>query len=90
MPELILAIHCFHHDATAAVYQDYALRAAVQLERLTRHKGDGRQHPDLAIDEVLGIAGATRKDVDVVCRSRKLFPFQYFRKIRWGRWLVWQ
>jgi len=90
MSELILAVHCFHHDATAAVYQDYALRAAVQLERLTRHKGDGRQHPDLAIDEVLGIAGATRKDVDVVCLSRGLFPFQYYRKIRGGRWLVWQ
>src|SRR5690242_983523 len=90
MPELILCVHCFHHDATAAVYEDYSLRAAVQLERLTRYKGDGREHPDLAIDEVLEIVGATRKDVDVVCLSRGLFPFQYLRKIRWGRWLVWQ
>jgi len=48
MSELILALHTNFHDASAALYEDYELRAAVQLERLTRHKGDGRQHPDLA------------------------------------------
>src|SRR6476619_7418658 len=90
MSELILALHTNFHDASAALYEDYELRAAVQLERLTRHKGDGRQHPDLAIDEVLAIAGATRRDVDAVALGRMLFPFEYFRNIRGTRWLHWQ
>jgi carbamoyltransferase len=90
MPQLILALHTNFHDASAALFEDYELRAAVQLERLTRHKGDGRAHPDLAIDEVLSIAGATRRDVDVVSLGRMLLPFEYFRKIRGTRWLHWQ
>jgi predicted NodU family carbamoyl transferase len=52
MAELILSVHAVRHDAVAAVFKDYALRAGVQLERLTRQKGGGRFHPDLAIDEV--------------------------------------
>jgi carbamoyltransferase len=90
MAQLILALHTNFHDASAVLFEDYELRAAVQLERLTRHKGDGREHPDLAIDEVLSIAGATRKDVDVVSLGRMLLPFEYFRKIRGTRWLHWQ
>ena len=46
MSQLILAVHTGAHDAAAAVFEDYSLKAAVQLERLTRHKGDGRTHPD--------------------------------------------
>src|SRR5215813_8804314 len=65
MPELILAIHHGPHDAVAAVLADYELKAAVQLERLTRFKGDGR-YPDLSIEEALGMIGATRRDVDVL------------------------
>ena len=53
MAQLILSVHTGSHDAVAAVFEDYAVRGAVQLERLTRQKGDGRFHPDLAIDEVL-------------------------------------
>ena len=90
MSELILALHTNFHDASAALFEDYELRAAVQLERLTRHKGDGREHPDLAIDEVLAIAGATRRDIDAVALGRMLFPFEYFRNIRGTRWLHWQ
>ena len=90
MSELILALHTNFHDASAALFEDYELRAAVQLERLTRHKGDGRQHPDLAIDEVLAIAGATRRDVDAVALGRMLFPIEYFRNISGTRWLRWQ
>src|SRR5580693_5359414 len=74
MSELILSAHSGSHDA-------------VQLERLTRRKSDGREHPDLAIDEVLSIAGATRKDVDVVCFSRAEFPTAFYRNIRGARWL---
>jgi carbamoyltransferase len=87
MSQLILSAHSGSHDAVAAVFNDYELLAAVQLERLTRRKSDGREHPDLAIDEVLSIAGATRKDVDVVCFSRAEFPTAFYRNIRGARWL---
>ncbi|HEU0115344.1 MAG TPA: carbamoyltransferase C-terminal domain-containing protein [Thermomicrobiales bacterium] len=54
---------------------------------MTRRKGDGREHPDLAIDEALSIAGATRRDVDVVCCSRAEFATVFYRNIRGVRWL---
>lgn len=87
MSQLILGVHSGSHDGAAAVFDDYALKAAVSLERLTREKGDGSRHPDAAIDEVLSIAGATRRDVDIVCYSRSLFPTQYFRGLGAARWL---
>ena len=86
MSQLILAIQNGPHDGSAAVLVDYEVKAAVQLERLTRIKGDGG-FPDLAIDEVLGIAGATRRDVDIVAVTRWDFPVQYFRHFRGWRWL---
>lgn len=86
MSQLILGVHSGSHDAAAALFDDYALKAAVSLERLTRNKGDGA-YPDLAIDEVLSIAGATRKDVDVVCHSRTLMPTKYFRHLSGYQWL---
>jgi carbamoyltransferase len=75
---LILSVHTGSHDAGAALFRDYEPLAAVQLERLTRVKCDGREHPDLAIDEVLSIAGATRQDADVVCLSRSEFPTIFY------------
>src|SRR6185437_278268 len=87
MSQLILSAHSGSHDAVAAIFKDYDLIAAVQLERLTRHKGDGREHPDKAIDEVLSIAGATRADVDIVCFSRSEFPTIFYRNIRGVRWI---
>ncbi len=87
MSQLILSAHSGSHDAAAAVFKDYELLSAVQLERLTRHKGDGREHPDLAIDEALSIAGATRADVDAVCFSRSEFPTIFYRNIRGARWI---
>lgn len=86
MSELILAVHNGTHDAVAAVLVDYELKAAVQLERLTRVKGDGG-YPDLAIEETLGIVGATRRDVDVFAVSRSDYPVQYFHHFRGWRWL---
>src|SRR5215467_5832262 len=87
MPEqLILAVHHGPHDAGAAVLVDYEVKAAVQLERLTRVKGDG-SYPDLSIEETLSIVGATRRDVDVLALSRSDFPVQYFRHFRGWRWL---
>jgi carbamoyltransferase len=87
MSQLILTVHTGIHDAGAALFEDYELRAAVQLERLTRHKGDGRQYPDLCIDEVLAIAGASRKDVDVVGASRCEFPTEFYCNISGARWI---
>jgi carbamoyltransferase len=87
MSQLILTVHTGIHDAGAALFEDYELRAAVQLERLTRHKGDGRQYPDLCIDEVLAVAGASRKDVDVLGASRCEFPTEFYRNISGARWV---
>lgn len=87
MPQLILGVHSGSHDAAAAVFEDYSLKAAVHLERLTRRKSDGSRHPDAAIDEVLSIAGATRRDVDVVTYSRSMFPTRYFRHLHGVEWL---
>src|SRR5262245_6953200 len=87
MSQLILGVHPGPHDATAAVFDGYTLKAAVQLERLTRLKGDGSIFPDPAIDEVLAIAGATRRDVDVVMYSRAMFPTRYWRTLNGFRWL---
>jgi predicted NodU family carbamoyl transferase len=42
MSQLILTVHTGFHDTGSALFEDYTLRAAVQLERLTRQKGDGR------------------------------------------------
>jgi carbamoyltransferase len=36
MTQLILTVHTGIHDAGAALFDDYTLLAAVQLERLTR------------------------------------------------------
>src|SRR5271170_4133462 len=87
MSELILALHSGPHDSVAALFDDYDLKAAVQLERLTRVKGAGRQHPELCVDEVLKIAGATRDDVAVITMSRTLLNTKYFRHVRGLRWL---
>jgi carbamoyltransferase len=87
MSQLILTAHTGIHDAGAALFEDYNLLAAVQQERLTRFKCDGRDHPDLAIDEVLSIAGKTRQDVDVAGFSRCEFPTIFYRNIRGVRWI---
>src|SRR5579875_2438654 len=79
---LILGLHTGAHDASACLFSDFEIKAAVSLERLTRRKNAGvigeRPSPDAAIDEVLAIAGAARADVDVVAASRALFPRALF------------
>ena len=87
MSQLILMVHSGSHDAGAALFEDYRLLAAVQLERLTRYKCDGREHPDLAIDEVLSMASRSRKDVDVAGFSRCEFPTIFYRNITGVRWI---
>lgn len=76
---IILSLHTGYHDGTAALMDGYELVAAIQLERLTRKKGDGGGIPEAAMDEVLSIAGLSRKDVDVVVLSRASFPARYFK-----------
>src|SRR6516225_8007300 len=77
MSQLILTAHTGIHDAGAALFEDYKLLAAVQLERLTRFNCDGRDHPDLAIDEVLSIAGKTRQDVDAPVSAAANFQLYF-------------
>ena len=88
MTDLIVGVHIGPHDAAAAVLTDYEVKAAVQLERLTRKKGDGgSSFPDASVDEVLSIVGATRRDVDVLVVSRCDFPFRYFTHFHGWRWV---
>src|SRR3984957_1177095 len=54
----ILAFHPGAHDASAAAFDDYRLLAAVQEERLTRHKGSGDGIPWLSLPR--GFATARR------------------------------
>jgi carbamoyltransferase len=75
----ILAFQSGLHDASAAVFEDYRLVAAVMEERLRREKGWGDDVPWLAIDEVLRIAGWSRWEVDAIATIRGIFPLHYFR-----------
>ena len=69
-------------DASACIYKDFELVAAVSLERLTRAKSAGvtpaQRMPNRAIDECLAIAGVGRGDIDVLALSRALFEYQDF------------
>ena len=73
-----------HQALSIALFEDYNLLAAVQLVRLTCCKSDRREHPDLAIDEVMSIAG---KDAQK-CRPRRLsrteFPTIFMAKFIHG------
>jgi carbamoyltransferase len=75
----ILAIHAGMHDASAAAFDEYALIAALAEERLTRVKGQGGSVPWLAIDEVLGVAGWKRHEIDVIALTRGYHPTHHLR-----------
>ena len=68
------------HDASACVFRDGQLVAAIAEERLSRIKCDGGRLPQGAIDHVLSAAGATRRDVDVIATIYGHFPERYFRR----------
>lgn len=86
----ILGIHNGHHDASACLFRDYELVAAVSLERLTRKKSDGvtpeLEIPAAAIDECLAAAGIGRGDIDMVCASRAHWELQSYQLS--GRWWI--
>jgi carbamoyltransferase len=79
----ILAIHAGMHDSSAAAFDDYQMLAAVSEERFTRVKGQGGGVPWLAIDEVLRIAGWSRRDVDAIATTRGRFPTYHLRVPLW-------
>jgi len=85
MGDLLVGIHAGFHDSSAVVFEDYCLKAAVQLERLTRIKGDASEFPYRCIDEVLSIIGASREDVACVAISRMNFPNEIFKSGRLWR-----
>jgi len=82
---IILGIHPGYHDAGACVFDEYRMRAAVSLERLTRRKTDGGRMPHEAVEECLRIAGIERRDVDAVVLGRAAFPWRYYNHFRGGR-----
>jgi carbamoyltransferase len=82
---LILGIFSGYHDACACVFDEYRMRSAVAQERLTRRKIDGGRVPVEAIDACLGIAGATRGDVDAVVLGNAAFPWRYYNHFTGGR-----
>jgi len=75
---LILGVCASGHDASACLYDDYDLLAAVPLERITRIKSEGARFPVEAIREVLEIAGVTPDQVDTVCTSRSYYPLGWY------------
>jgi hypothetical protein len=73
MPQLILSVH------------SGVCLTTVQLERLTRYECDGREHPDLAIDEVLSTGSKARKDVAFAGFSRTEFLEEILGIAGWNR-----
>lgn len=75
---VLVGISC-SHDASACVVVDGVLRYAIQLERLTGVKHDGRPflNSARAVDYCLAAAGLARGDVDLFCfNSQNLLPQQ--------------
>jgi carbamoyltransferase len=86
----ILSLHNGEHDASACLFHDYKLVAAVALERLARRKNAGvsidAELPFAAIDDCLASAGIKRSDIDVMAVSRAQFELQSYRLH--GRWRI--
>lgn len=84
---IILAMHVSQaHDGCAVVADDYEILSAVQLERLTRVKGDGRIQftPDL-VKEALRIAGKEPHEVRALVVSRGGFFKHHYINSWWEK-----
>lgn len=68
------------HDASACVFVDGRLAAAVSLERVTRRKNDGCRLPLEAMRHALEIAGVAPARVDGVATIHSFFPEKFFRR----------
>ena len=90
---LILSMSNSGHDNSVVVADDYRILSAVQLERVSRIKGDGTRHSPNAgimpeiIADALRAAGASANDVEHVAVSRDVLPSKYFYLPPWKR--VW-
>lgn len=73
------------HEASAVLFEDGRLVAAVSDERLSRVKNDGGRLQDLAIDEVLRLGGRSRADVDHLALLYTFFPEEYFLRESWPK-----
>lgn len=74
---IVLGISSSTHDASAALFIDGKLVAAISEERLSRIKGDGKDLPQRAIDCVLSMVGYRRQDVDGIGLMMGIFPERY-------------
>lgn len=79
---LILGLHT-GHEASAALFENGQLLAAISDERLTRVKNDGGRLSDIAIDEVLRTSGRSRSEIDRLALLYTFFPEEYFRRETW-------
>ena len=68
------------HDASACVFIDGALAAAVSQERVTRRKNDGFRLPLEALEHTLEVAGIRRRDIDAIASIHSFFPEKFFRR----------
>src|SRR6185436_14639937 len=68
------------HDASACVFIDGVLAAAVSQERLTRRKNDGCRLPFEAMAHALEVAGVGRSDIGGIALMHSFFPEKYFRR----------
>ena len=68
------------HDASAALYRDAELVAAVSEERISRVKCDGERLPEGAIDACLAVAGIARRDVDHIGLLYAFYPEEYVER----------
>ncbi|MDX2464331.1 MAG: carbamoyltransferase C-terminal domain-containing protein [Porticoccus sp.] len=75
----ILGVHT-GHDAGACLFSDLELIAFCKEERVSRVKNDGGFFDLLSVDEVLRIAGISRKQLDAVAFTRMGFPLECFRQ----------
>jgi carbamoyltransferase len=69
MARLVLGINSAHADSSAVLASDRGILAAIAEERLNRKKHCAG-FPNLAVQEVLRIAGATLKDVTDIAVAR--------------------
>lgn len=79
---LILGLHT-GHEASAVLFEDDRLLAAVSNERLSRVKNDGGRLSDLAVDEVLRLAGRSRAEIGRLALLYTFFPEEYFIRENW-------
>jgi len=68
------------HDASACVFIDGQLAAAVSQERVTRRKNDGCRLPLEAMQHALEVAGIVRGDIGGVALMHSFYPEKYFRR----------